>query len=324
MHRRVTFAIFVALAMPSLAVAAGTPAGTSISAQVAVAWEIAGEPHTGVSNVVTIAVAEVIDLNVLVQTPQRLVSAGVSDQPLYFTVTNTGNGTESFDLSVISAITGDDFDPVVGAIAIVFDTDGDGDIGSADTHYVPGSNDPVLAPEESLGVFVLADIPAGLGDGLIGFAGLRAASRSATGSPGAVFTALGDAGVDVVLGPGGGIAAAQGEYLVGEISLSLTKMAAVISPQGEPRAVPGATLNYTIHVAAQGTGSAANALFRDAIPAHTQFVPGSLRLDGKALSDAADADSGEFVELPAQVVVRLGELQANDPARVVEFAVSID
>lgn len=323
MHHRQLFLLWLA-GFPGVGGAAGTLAGTDIVSQVEVDYEIGAEAFSGVSNVVTITVAEIIDLNVLVQTPERLVTAGIAGQPLYFTITNTGNGTETLELGPVMTLTGDNFDPLPAATAVIFDSDGDGTIGTADANYVPGSNDPVLAPDQSLGAFLIADIPTGLADGLFGFARLQASSATVTGTPGQVFDALGDGGVDVVLGPSGGIASGLGEYLVGEINLSLTKFATVNSPQGDTRPVPGAMLTYTIQVAAAGTGSAADALFRDPIPAHTSFVPGSLRLNGAALSDASDGDSGEYVAAPPEVVVRLGDLEPSEAAQVIEFTVRIE
>ena len=324
MHQRESVLMGLLAIAPGLALAAGTPAGTTIDTQVTVEYEVDSLPQSGVSNVVSITVAEVIDLNVLIQTPERLVSSGVTAQALYFTVTNTGNGQETIELSPVFAITGDNFDPLGAAVSVVLDSDTDGTVSVGDTNYVAGSNDPVLMPDQSVGAFLVADIPAALSDGMLGFAQLRANAATATGNVGDVFAAVGDAGVDVVIGPSGGVAAGQGEYLVGEISVALTKLAAVSAPDGSTDVVPGARLTYTIQVAALGTGGAGAALFRDPIPAYTQFISGSLSLNGQPLSDTADSDAGEYLDVPPQVIVRLGELRPEDPAQVVEFSVSIN
>lgn len=323
MHQRIALSFWLAV-MPELVGAAGTPAGTDILHQALVDYQIGDEARSGASNVVAVTVAEVLDLNVLVQTPERLVSSGVGDQPLYFTVTNTGNGTESFAMTAVLALTGDQFDPVAASSPVVIDSDGDGAFSAADSVYIPGTNEPVIGPDESFGAFVVADIPPGLADGELGFAQLQVSSTTGTGNPGDVISGQGDAGVDAIVGSAGAAAIGQGEYLVGEITLSLTKVASVASPQGTERPVPGATVVYTIQVAAEGTGSARDAMFRDPIPAHTAFVPGSLRLNGSSLSDAADGDSGEFVASTPEVVVRLGDMRPSDPAHVIEFSVNIE
>ena len=57
------------------------------------------------------------------------------------------------------------------------------------------------------------------------------------------------------------------------------------------------------------------------IPAGTTYRPGTLTLEGGALSDAADADAGEFTG--TGIAVRLGTV-AGGGARTVTFQVAID
>jgi uncharacterized repeat protein (TIGR01451 family) len=87
---------------------------------------------------------------------------------------------------------------------------------------------------------------------------------------------------------------------------------------------PGARIVYTILVSADGTGSAETALFEDAIPPHTSYVPGSLELNGMPLTDASDADVGEVSGLDPSVVVDLGSLGADSVPQQVQFTVTID
>jgi uncharacterized repeat protein (TIGR01451 family) len=94
-------------------------------------------------------------------------------------------------------------------------------------------------------------------------------------------------------------------------------------PAGVP--VPGARINYTIVVSASGTGTATAASFDDAIPANTTYVPGTLRLNNAALSDAADADAGTFSTTPnARVQVQLGNLTQASGSQTIQFAVTIN
>ncbi|MEI9849934.1 MAG: hypothetical protein WDN24_02545 [Sphingomonas sp.] len=55
-------------------------------------------------------------------------------------------------------------------------------------------------------------------------------------------------------------------------------------------------------------------------PPGTDYVPGSIRLDGTALTDAADADAGSFDG--AGVRVALGDVAAPATRRI-EFQVKI-
>ncbi len=66
----------------------------------------------------------------------------------------------------------------------------------------------------------------------------------------------------------------------------------------------GDTLTYTVAVQNTGQDGATGTTFTDALPPGTVFVPGSIRLGGAVVSDAAGDDLGEFAG--GQVVVRLG------------------
>jgi uncharacterized repeat protein (TIGR01451 family) len=66
----------------------------------------------------------------------------------------------------------------------------------------------------------------------------------------------------------------------------------------------GDTLTYTVAVQNTGQDASTGTTFSDPIPAGAIFVPGSIRLNGAPVSDAAGDDLGEFAG--GQVVVRLG------------------
>ncbi len=304
--------------------AIGTAAGTEIRNQAEISFVLNGSVETRLSNSTALRVLELLDVNLLAQTPERIVEAGTPAAPLLFTLTNTGNGTERFALRVDSALGGNDFDPVPAAVALYLDSDASGSLTSTDVAYQPGSNDPELAADASLGVLLLQDIPSGIADGRRGATQLRAAAVTASGSPGEVFAGAGDGGVDALLGTSGARAASLGQYLVGGVALEVQKSAAVADRSGGAVPSPGATVVYTIHVSAVGQGVAAAAAFHDAIPEHATYVAGSLALNGAALSDAADADGGEYVAATSELVVVLGDLAPAAGSQEVQFAVTID
>ena len=66
----------------------------------------------------------------------------------------------------------------------------------------------------------------------------------------------------------------------------------------------GDTLTYTVAVQNTGQDGATGTTFSDALAAGTVFVPGSIRVNGAAVSDAAGDDLGEFAG--GRVVARLG------------------
>ena len=312
------------LAAPAMAV--GTVAGTDIANTAEVSYELSGTPITQDSNTVTITVAETLDVALVLQSAQVTVAPGETGATLVYTLTNTGNGSEAFALLVDNSDAADDFDPVAQAPGIFFDTDGSGDLSAGDTAYVPGNNDPLLAPDATVTVIVVNDIPGGLTNGNAGRSSLVASADTGTGAPGTVFAGAGDGGVDAVVGANGASAEVAGEYVVSDVAVAINKAGAVTDPFGGSSPVPGATISYTITVAVNGSGTATAALVRDPIPANTTYTPGTLTLNGGPLSDAVDADVGEFdtTAVNGAVVVRLGDLTAADGVQTVEFDVVIN
>ncbi|HZF14496.1 MAG TPA: hypothetical protein VE046_01005 [Steroidobacteraceae bacterium] len=307
------------------AFAAGTPAGTIIPNTAQVTYTVGGSQVTTPSNTNTITVDERLDVVVTLQSPPLPVQGGDTRRGLLLRVTNIGNGDEVFSLAMTSAIAGDDFDPIPSIPAIYFDTDASGDLSAADTPYVAGSNDPLLVADAFVTVIVANDIPTGLVNGAIGRTRLTATSKTGAGPPGAIFAGLGKTGVNAVVGVSGGVANAVGVYVVSDVSLSNVKSATVQDPFGGSEPVPGARITYQIVVAATGTGTAANAVLDDPIPANTTFVAGSLRLNAVALSDAADADAGEFIAGASPAIrVRLGSLAAAAGNQTIVFQVTIN
>ncbi len=219
-------------AVPQLAQAVGTVAGTAIDNTASVSFDIGGSTVTTNSNTVTVTVAEVLDVNVTLQSPTVTVAPGATQQELVFRVTNTGNGPEVFSLLADSALGGDDFNPDPATPFIYFDTDGSGDLSPGDTVYAPGSNDPALAPDESITVLVVNDIAGTVVNGQRGLSQLTATSQTGTGAPGTVFAGQGEGGTDAVVGTTGGDGLAVGEYVVSDISLAAVKSQTVLDPFG--------------------------------------------------------------------------------------------
>ena len=304
--------------------AIGTAAGTNITNTATVNYSLGGTPATITSNTTTVAVAELVNVTLALQSPTISVAAGGSNAALLFLVTNTGNGSEAFTLAGDSVLVGDDFDPTPAAPFIYLDSDSSGDLSPGDTPYVAGSNDPVLAADASVAVLLVNNIPAGLPDGEYGRSELTATANTGTGAPGTVVPGQGTGGVDAVIGTAGGEVAVFGQYLVGDILVSAVKSQVVLDPFGGSQPIPGAAITYQVVVTATGTGVALGAAFTDPIPANTTYVAGSLRLNGTPLSDSADADAGSFVPGPARVAVGLGNLTSAAGPQTIDFRVTIN
>jgi len=311
------------VALPAPALAAGTPAGTDIKNVATATYEpTPGAPEVTVdSNTVTLKVDELLDVSVSWGDPSDVVAApGATGQVLRFTVSNGGNGSEAFGLSTVANGGGDDFDPSV--TAIVLDTNGNNAYDAGiDTVYVPGSNDPVLAADEAITVFVLSNIPAGASDTQRGKVDLLAVAKTGSGTPGTSFAGLGQGGGNAIVGATGADAEDDGWYKIAKAAIAFSKSATVADPWGGITQAPGSVITYTLTATVSGTGSLGNVRVSDPIPAGTTYTPGSLTLDGSALSDAADADAGAFTG--SAIGVGLGTL-ASGASRTVTFKVKID
>ena len=92
--------------------AAGTPAGTNIQNTAQVSYTVGGSTVTATSNTSSVTVAEIVDAVLTIANATVPGRPGATAEELVFTLTNTGNGTETFNLTALSAgIVGDDFDP---------------------------------------------------------------------------------------------------------------------------------------------------------------------------------------------------------------------
>ena len=79
---------------------------------------------------------------------------------------------------------------------------------------------------------------------------------------------------------------------------------------------------YTVSIANSGDDSAVNSVVTDAVPDGSTYVPGSLRINGTAVTDVAADDAGELLTGPARVVARLGTMPIGGSAEV-SFRVTV-
>lgn len=303
--------------------AAGTAAGSTISNTATATYnDPGGNTQTVPSNTVDIRVDEILDVTVARADPGDVVATpGSTNQVLSFTVTNNGNGPEAFRLTTASALGGDQFDPSV--TSIVLDTNGNNmyDPG-VDMVYTPGTDTPILAPDASIRVFVLSTIPGGVNDLDRGFVDLTAAASTGTGTPGTTFAGQGESGSDAVVGATGADSTDRGRFIVQNATVALVKSVTNITdPFGGAETVPGAIITYQIVATVSGSGTLANLTIGDPIPNNTTYQTGSIVLQGSPITDATDADAGEFAS--NAVTVRLGSV-AGGQTRTLSFRVRIN
>jgi uncharacterized repeat protein (TIGR01451 family) len=298
----------MAILLPVNGLAQGTPAGTMVSNQALLNYEMAGTPLQAQSNTNAVTVQELIHVAAVWQDAAPVTTvAPALEQVLTYRVRNTGNGVESFTLGINNSPPGsDDFDPLNPRIHIDGNSNNSYDGPLLDPLYIPGNNDPLLDANgsDSVVLFVLNDIPAGLAVNELGNSRLTVQSTTAgaAGSaPGSVLAGLGDNGADAVIGNGNAVAAASGSYQIisNPVDVTLTKSAEIIADGQycndtpcDP--VPGATIRYTLQVDVTGSGTAESLVVTDSIPANTRYKPSSITLDSTPLTDSPGDDPGSF------------------------------
>ena len=296
----VLFASPPVFAQAGMSAAAGTAPATVITNTAEARWTAAGVVETGRSNTDRLVVAERLDIRL---TPGPAAPAGSG--AVAVDLTNAGNGIEAF--AIVAAA------PNAPALTIVADVDGDGrcDLGT-DRALVDGRTAP-LAAGASVRLLVCDAA-----------ADVRVTARAVTGSgqPGTVFAGAGDGGSDAVVGSTGAAATLvigkDGAAGADDAAPVFTKSQSVVAPDGSARAAVGAVITYTLDARFDAATAAVD--IEDPLPAGTAIVADSLALDGRPLSDAADADAGEIAA--GTVRVRLVDVPAGAVHRVT-FSVTV-
>ncbi|WP_254603122.1 hypothetical protein [Sphingomonas bacterium] len=282
----------------------GTAAGTVVTNTAQASYTVNGAAQTVSSNAATFVVDRKVNLTVAaVQTSNTQVSLGQNSAVLTFKVTNTTNGTQDFNLAADQIVStgvlpgADNFDAT--NLRVFVDSNGNGvyDPGVDTATYIDE-----LPEDGSATVFVVGDIPNTAGDTLA-FVSLKA-TVAAGGTPGTQGAALvptdpalpdTQGSVDIVfadndsdgIGPdiarnGSGRAYAAYEVSVHNVALSVVKSSQVLSDgiSGvNPKALPGAVVQYCLTVNNATIGTAANGVtLTDVIPANTTYVPGSIQV----------------------------------------------
>ncbi len=274
------------------ALAVGTAVGTTIENTATVDFVFVNSSETVVSNTGTFLVAERIDVVVTPQSGQVVVLPNDTARSLLFTVTNTGNGTETYQLAINSIVVADDFDPIpLLPDSIFFDTDGSGDFNTGDVAYVPGGNDPILLADQSVAVLLVNNIPAVVTNGELGRSELIATATTGSGVPGTVYAGLGDGGTDAVIGTTGGEATEFGEYLVEDLTINVVKTQSVIDPSGGIDPITGATITYTIMVEVVTVGTATLSSVADVAVSSLRPSSPSVTIAGMSLTSNTSTDS---------------------------------
>jgi len=291
----------VAALIGTPAFAQETAAGTSINNQASVSYSVGGTPQTSTSNTATFVVDKKVNLTVAeVGGAATRVAIGSNDQVTTFTVTNLTNSVQDFRLvpgqqTVSIPLLGtDDFN--VTNLRTFVDSNGNGtyDAGVDTATFIDE-----LAPDATVTVFIVANIPntQGIHTAIVGLDAIVAAGGG-SGALGAdlvatsLLTADSPTTVDIVFAddanlldqPRDGQHYAFDAYTIDSAAVTMTKTARVVSDPYNllvnPKAIPGATVEYCITISNAGPGVATGVTLTDALPANTTYVPNSLTVGG--------------------------------------------
>lgn len=336
-------------ANPAFAADLGTDAGTSITNNVSVAFNVGGTAQTAETDSDTFVVDRIVNLVVTKSDAVNTsVAPGSTLQAVTYTVSNQTNDT--IDVLLTSEqLGGDDFN-VTGAITYYLD-DGNGVFDAGDT-VITSIDD--LAEDETVVVHAVANIPGTVVTGDV--ADLVLIGQAANSATGVAFTNdSGDADDAATVqnvfadgaGTGTGDVAGDGyhsdtdRYEVAAADITVTKTSTVlwdpINGSTNPKAIPGAVLEYCIAVAnASGGADATSVAISDTIPANLSYydslvsgpatVPGLIGVvtEGSVTGAVCNADGGGTgSESGGAVSGNLGTVASGDTETLI-FRVTVD
>ena len=287
--------------------AAGTAAGTTVSNQATVNYQVGGVSQTAVtSNNYQFVVDRKINLTVATTNGAAVaVTPGTSGNVLTFTLQNTGNGTQDFNISAVARSGGTGAfggtDNANAASVAVFAESG------ATGGYQAGQDTATyvdeLAADGTKTIYIVGDFSSGTyTDGQIASYHLLVEGRvgGAASSQGAALTETAGAdtvgSVDIVFADGQGSATSNdasrdakysedSDFEIAAANLTVTKASAVISDPfnstTNPKAIPGAVVEYTITITNAASASTATSVsFTDSLA--TEITAGTVAFQANA------------------------------------------
>lgn len=284
-----------------------TPAGTPIQNRATVNYSVGGQaqtviessptgnttPGVGAGTSTTFVVDNRVDLTVAeVSSSATIAAPGATNAALAFTVTNTGNAPQGYALTFLeeagTALFGNTDNVDFGNLVVRVDEDPSTGNGTGNDTFdgtETATAIDVLNPGQTITVFVVSPTaPLTLVNG--NFANVRLTAQTAVpGTNGGTLQAASTVAndpttVEVLFADAGNDATenAADQYAVQSAALTVTKAQTVLDDgfgSASPRAIPGATVEYTITVANTSTTTAADAVsVSDPVPANTTLTLG--------------------------------------------------
>jgi hypothetical protein len=365
------FGAVLTMMLPSGAWAVGTPSGTSIDNMATIDYDVGGVDQVDIESSpagnstpgacnganTTFVVDNRVDLTVVSQGNTN-VSTSQVDAALEFLLTNVGNTTQGYLLEVVNGTTNI---PMASVEIWIEDGTTAGYQAAEDTLYTGGSNAGDLDPNggtDQMTVYIVADAPGSATNGDTDTYWLRAtttdagsttvtANTAGADDPAVVDNVLADADADgagTVDAATDGRHADSGDFVVAASALTVTKTHTVISDPingtTNPKAIPGAVIEYTVNITnAAGSAIAQAVTVTDDLTALVTGAPAQMAFNADSyaagyglrlrtdtgggfgaytnLSNASDADVGDWNVTGANTVtVNCGDLDATYAAEV--------
>ena len=339
-----------ALVTPAQTVwALGTAAGISIDNRATVDYTVSTVPQAAIDSSplgnstpgagadTSFLVDDRIDLTLTNQDGANIsVVPSQTGAVTQFLLTNTGNATHDFRLTGTNGgvvpfppPAADTFDVnlpisvfVENGLAVGYQSSG--------VNQDTATHADELAAGGTATIYVVADMPAPLLNNDLAVVTLRATAATAgppagLGGDSAETAGPDTAGIDIVFGDAGtdGFQEAQGGYVVQTAALTITKTSRVVmdpfNGTTNPKAIPGATIEYTVRIDNAGPATATSVTVTDDLS--TEIGAGTVAFDTTAysgvsgvrldingagfvnLTNANDPDQGEWDDTSANTVI---------------------
>lgn len=268
-----------------------TPGGSVISNQAEATYEDdSGTSYSAVSPTVTVTIQAVVSLTV---TPDETTASNTIGQreriTRVFRICNTGNVPDAYTITAAS------IDSPAALVSLHFDNDGSSTFTSSDTEItINGAASKQISPGACLGVLAVVDTL----DFPLGNLTIRLTARSNTdgvnGRPSDEGTIINNVG--------------SSARLTSPTDTSLPPLKTVNDSNRSIVSV-GTPFTYSITFRNSGDVAARSVVVADNLNPKLEYVAGSLTLDGRNLSDIADADEGDVQN--RRLVVRLETVAAG-------------
>lgn len=281
----------------------GTLAGTSVNNTATVNFSVGGTAQTAVnSNTTTFKVDRLVNVTVAQSGGATTVAPGSTSQVIAFTVTNNTNSIQDFKLDAAN-LTGDSFDGTITGVFVESGATAGYQVGADTATFIDE-----IAPDATITVYVVATMPAGIVTGNTANISLQATASQSTDGTGAYVatagtlaavatqtntgtadnTAFTDTVFGDLLGTASGDVAKDGKhsatntYTVNTAAITVAKSSTVISDpfngSTNPKAIPGAVVEYCLVVSnAAGGASASSIVLTDVVPSATLYSTGTMK-----------------------------------------------